>query len=103
MWSRADENIPLETNCNLTEDWAHFPLPFESGDVSGEDSAIDNFISTIIVLTDFRNSLGAELVESTDPTTFELFLTDDDPSFGLDEAKRASAKYRFEFNRGELT
>ena len=102
----------MATDCYLTEDWAYLKLTLDpvstltsfSGFDSYDDSTPSNFISTIIVLTDFRNSLGAQRVESTDPTTFELFLTDDDPSEGgLDVAQRTNAKYSFKFKRGELT
>ena len=47
-WSSSDETTDLATNCNLTEDWAYVQL----------NLAATELISTMIVLTDFRNSLG---------------------------------------------
>ena len=54
-------------------------------------------------MTDFRNSLGIQSVETTDPASFELFLTDDNPASGLTASQISNAKYSFKFVQGEYT
>ena len=41
-----------------------------------------NLISTIVVITDFRNAKGNASADDYDPATFQLFLTDYNPSLG---------------------
>ena len=75
-WVATDKTTPtaLPTNCDMsgvTDYFAWYDL--------GSNT---NFISTIVVVTDFRNAVGQATSDDNDPATFQLFLTDYNPSLG---------------------